>query len=159
LTNVNANSYGKITELYVKEGDVVKKGQVLFEIDPRTFQAALDQAPQEEGSADVEFGRAHQPLGQQLNIETKLGRSLVNLLLAGCQQIHKQSCNSVRLKRLRHVPVARAVAAASAAVREQNNSARVRWNPQIPFQCRSAEPHGNRGLVERCYRRAGRRHG
>ena len=27
-----------------REGDLVKKGQVLFEIDPRTFQAALDQA-------------------------------------------------------------------------------------------------------------------
>jgi membrane fusion protein, multidrug efflux system len=32
-----------ITQNY-KDGDMVKKGQVLFEIDPRLFQAALDQA-------------------------------------------------------------------------------------------------------------------
>jgi len=44
--NVNANSYGKITELYVKEGDVVKKGQLLMKTE----------SVQQE--ADVEAGQA-----------------------------------------------------------------------------------------------------
>jgi membrane fusion protein, multidrug efflux system len=35
---------GYLIKQNYKEGEVVKKGQVLFEIDPRTFQAALDQA-------------------------------------------------------------------------------------------------------------------
>ena len=46
--NVNAVIRPQVTGYLIKqnyrEGDVVKTGQVLFEIDPRTFQAALDQA-------------------------------------------------------------------------------------------------------------------
>lgn len=46
--DVNATIRPQVTGYLIKqnyhEGDVVKKGQVLFEIDPRTFQAAVDQA-------------------------------------------------------------------------------------------------------------------
>jgi multidrug efflux system membrane fusion protein len=35
---------GVLTAVHFKEGDAVKQGQVLFEIDPRPFKAALDQA-------------------------------------------------------------------------------------------------------------------
>jgi membrane fusion protein (multidrug efflux system) len=35
---------GYLIKQNYREGELVKKGQVLFEIDPRTFQAALDQA-------------------------------------------------------------------------------------------------------------------
>lgn len=46
--NVNATIRPQVTGYLVKqnyrEGDFVKKGQILFEIDQRTFQAALDQA-------------------------------------------------------------------------------------------------------------------
>ena len=35
---------GVLMRVHFKEGDEVKKGQVLFEIDPRPFKAALDQA-------------------------------------------------------------------------------------------------------------------
>jgi len=46
--NINAVIRPQVTGYLIKqnyrEGDVVKTGQVLFEIDPRTFQAALDQA-------------------------------------------------------------------------------------------------------------------
>jgi len=45
---VNATIRAQVTGYLIKqnyrEGDVVKKGQILFEIDPRTFQAALGQA-------------------------------------------------------------------------------------------------------------------
>jgi len=46
--DVNATIKPQVTGYLLKqnyrEGDPVKKGQVLFEIDPRTFQAAVDQA-------------------------------------------------------------------------------------------------------------------
>jgi membrane fusion protein (multidrug efflux system) len=46
--DVNAVIRPQVTGYLIKqnyrEGDLVKKGQVLFEIDPRTFQAAVDQA-------------------------------------------------------------------------------------------------------------------
>lgn len=46
--DVNATIRPQVTGYLIKqnyrEGDLVKKGQTLFEIDPRTFQAAVDQA-------------------------------------------------------------------------------------------------------------------
>ena len=46
--DINATIRPQVTGYLIKqnyrEGDVVKKGQVLFEIDPRTFQSAYDQA-------------------------------------------------------------------------------------------------------------------
>ena len=41
---IRAQVSGYLIKQNYREGDLVKKGQVLFEIDPRTFQAALDQA-------------------------------------------------------------------------------------------------------------------
>jgi membrane fusion protein, multidrug efflux system len=41
---IRAQVQGYLTERDYREGDFVKKGQVLFKIDPRTFQAALEQA-------------------------------------------------------------------------------------------------------------------
>jgi multidrug efflux system membrane fusion protein len=35
---------GHMTQAYFKEGQLVKKGQLLFQIDPRPYQAALDRA-------------------------------------------------------------------------------------------------------------------
>jgi membrane fusion protein, multidrug efflux system len=41
---INAQVQGYLIKQNYREGSVVKKGQVLFEIDPRSFQAALEQA-------------------------------------------------------------------------------------------------------------------
>lgn len=41
---IRAQVQGYLIKQNYREGDVVKKGQILFEIDPRTFQAALEQA-------------------------------------------------------------------------------------------------------------------
>lgn len=41
---IRAQVQGYLIKQNYKEGDNVRKGQVLFEIDPRTFQAALEQA-------------------------------------------------------------------------------------------------------------------
>jgi len=41
---INAQVQGYLIKQLYQEGSLVKKGQVLFEIDPRTFQAALAQA-------------------------------------------------------------------------------------------------------------------
>src|SRR5689334_13841424 len=42
--NINAQVQGYIVSRDYKEGSVVKKGDLLFHIDPRPFQATLDQA-------------------------------------------------------------------------------------------------------------------
>src|SRR5438067_6771728 len=41
-----------------KEGSVVRKGQLLFEIDPRPFKAALDQAKAQQAQAEAQLGKA-----------------------------------------------------------------------------------------------------
>ena len=50
---IRAQVTGYLTKQSYKEGDTVKKGQVLFQIDPRTFQAAQEQAKGELGRAEA----------------------------------------------------------------------------------------------------------
>jgi RND family efflux transporter MFP subunit len=62
---------GYVIKQNYKEGSVVSKGQVLFEIDPRTFKAALDQARAQLEQAQAQLGKARQdverdkPLAQE----------------------------------------------------------------------------------------------
>jgi RND family efflux transporter MFP subunit len=49
---------GYIIRQNYKEGSVVRKGDVLFEIDPRPFQAALDQAKAQLAQAEAQLGKA-----------------------------------------------------------------------------------------------------
>ena len=60
LANVNANSYGKVTELYVKEGDAVKKGQLLMRTEAVQAEADVDAqaAALKTEQADVEGSQA-----------------------------------------------------------------------------------------------------
>jgi RND family efflux transporter MFP subunit len=58
---VNARIQPQVTGYLIKqryvEGSFVKKGEVLFEIDPRPFQAALDQARAQRAQAEAQLGR------------------------------------------------------------------------------------------------------
>jgi membrane fusion protein (multidrug efflux system) len=49
---------GYIIRQNYKEGSVVRRGDVLFEIDPRPFQAALDQAKAQLAQAEAQLGKA-----------------------------------------------------------------------------------------------------
>ena len=49
---------GYIIRQDYKEGNIVRKGEVLFEIDPRPFQAALDQAKAQQAQAEAQLGKA-----------------------------------------------------------------------------------------------------
>ncbi len=59
---VNATIQAQVTGYLVKqnyrEGELVKKGQVLFEIDPRTFQAAVDAAKGSMAQAEARWETA-----------------------------------------------------------------------------------------------------
>src|SRR5580700_4417897 len=66
---VNANVQAQVTGYLLKrdyqEGSSVRKGQLLFEIDPRPFQAAFDQAN----------GQLAQAIAQLANAEAVQGRT------------------------------------------------------------------------------------
>jgi len=49
---------GYIIKQNYKEGSVVRRGEVLFEIDPRPFKAALDQAKAQLAQAEAQLGKA-----------------------------------------------------------------------------------------------------
>jgi RND family efflux transporter MFP subunit len=49
---------GYIIRQDYREGSVVRKGEVLFEIDPRPFKAALDQAKAQLAQAEAQLGKA-----------------------------------------------------------------------------------------------------
>lgn len=64
---------GTITGVHFKDGDLVRKGQSLFTIDPRPFQAALDRAAGDLKAAEaavtfarVDFERAKQLIGNSV---------------------------------------------------------------------------------------------
>lgn len=71
---VNANIQPQVTGYLLKqdyrEGSLVHKGQVLFEIDPRPFQAVLDQALGQLASAKGQLAQAQAQLGlAQINVK------------------------------------------------------------------------------------------
>jgi len=76
---VRANVEGRLLEMSFREGNMVKKGQVLFRIDRRRPQAALELAGAavEKAEADLEMAREQQHLA---NAQAALRQAEANLL-------------------------------------------------------------------------------
>jgi membrane fusion protein, multidrug efflux system len=66
---IQPQASGYLIKQNYREGAEVSKGQVLFEIDPRPFQAALDQAT----------GQLEQAKGQVLQAQAQLGLTQINV--------------------------------------------------------------------------------
>jgi len=60
FANVNANTYGKITEIFVKEGDQVTKGQLLLKTESVQQEADVD-AQQAALKTQIPLGRLGSP--------------------------------------------------------------------------------------------------
>jgi membrane fusion protein (multidrug efflux system) len=78
---VRANVEGRLTEMSFHEGNMVKKGQVLFRIDPRRCAAALQLATGavEKAQGDLEMAKEQQHL---VNAQSALRQAEANLLRA-----------------------------------------------------------------------------
>src|SRR4029453_4312850 len=55
--HIRAQVTGYLLSQNYKEGDPIKKGDLLFEIDPRPFQAAVDQAQGQLAQAQARLGK------------------------------------------------------------------------------------------------------
>jgi membrane fusion protein (multidrug efflux system) len=67
--NIQPQVTGYVVEQKYREGSFVQKGDILFEIDPRQFQAALDQAQ----------GQLAQARGQLAQAQAQLGLAIINV--------------------------------------------------------------------------------
>jgi membrane fusion protein (multidrug efflux system) len=78
---VRANVEGQLTAMSFREGFPVKKGQLLFQIDPRRYDAAVEsaRAAVEKAEADLELAREQQHL---VNARSALGQAEAGLLRA-----------------------------------------------------------------------------
>ncbi len=78
---IKAQVTGYLLQQRYKEGSLVKKGQLLFEIDPRPFQAALDQAN----------GQVAQYQGQLEQANSQVTQAEAQLALANSQLVQAQA--------------------------------------------------------------------
>ncbi len=70
--DVQSDIMGRVTALYVKEGDVVEKGQVLLRIDPTQYEAAVARA---EASVSEALAREAQARASRLQAQQALKRA------------------------------------------------------------------------------------
>ncbi len=79
--DIRAQVAGYLLRQDYKEGSLVKKGQLLFEIDPRPFEAAL-------GQANGDLAKAQGQLGQ---VESQLAQAEAQLAQANSQLLQAQA--------------------------------------------------------------------
>jgi hypothetical protein len=78
--------------------------------------------------------RISEPLGKQSDVKAVLSRMDVDFLFGAGKQIEEQGPDARALQHSRHEYVARAVAAAPAAVREENDAGGPGRHRQVPGQ-------------------------
>jgi membrane fusion protein, multidrug efflux system len=84
ITQISSKVYGRVSEVLVNDNQQVKAGQVLVKLDPRDYQAALDQAKAQLALAETEARSAGVDVPRtQLN--TQSGTSSADAQLAGSQ--------------------------------------------------------------------------
>ena len=92
--DIKAQVTGYLLRQDFKEGSVVKKGQLLFEIDPRPFQAALDQAKgqvaQFEGQLEQATSQVGQAEAQLAQATSQLSQSQAQLTQAEANRVKTQ---------------------------------------------------------------------
>jgi membrane fusion protein (multidrug efflux system) len=97
--SIAANVSGYVTELDVNDNSVVKVGQLLFKIDPRTYIAARDQARANLSLAQAQLASSQvnleiarvQLASSQVNLEIARVRAPANLLQAQAQLAQAQA--------------------------------------------------------------------
>ena len=101
--DIKAQVTGYLLRQDYKEGSFVKKGQLLFEIDPRPFQAALDQANGQVAQFQGQLEQANsqvtqaealvaQANSQLLQSQAQLAQSQANQIKTQLDEIGRASC-------------------------------------------------------------------
>lgn len=95
VVHITSSVPGKITELYVQEGQEVKKGQLLFAVDPEFYELRLQQAQAELALAEAVLaskGRVIKAESHNVTVSTEqIERARTNLALAKQSQARMAS--------------------------------------------------------------------
>jgi membrane fusion protein, multidrug efflux system len=84
ITQISSKVYGRVAEVLVNDNEQVKAGQILVKLDPRDYQAALDQAKAQLSLAESDAKSAGIEVPRtQLNVQS--GTSNADAQLAGAQ--------------------------------------------------------------------------
>ena len=84
ITAISSKVYGRVAEVLVNDNQEVKAGQILVKLDPRDYQAALDQAKAQLALAESDAKSAGVDVPRtQLNVQS--GTSSADAQLAGAQ--------------------------------------------------------------------------
>jgi len=84
ITAISSKVYGRVAEVLVNDNQEVKAGQILVKLDPRDYQAALDQAKAQLALAESDARSASVDVPRtQLNVQS--GTSSADAQLAGAQ--------------------------------------------------------------------------
>src|SRR5713101_10115043 len=86
--DIKAEVTGYLLKQDYKEGSFVKKGQLLFELDPRPFQAAVDQA---NGQVAQFQGQLEQAISQVAQAEAQVAQANSQLLQSQAQLAQAQA--------------------------------------------------------------------
>jgi len=86
--DIKAEVTGYLLKQDYKEGSLVKKGQLLFELDPRPFQAAVDQA---NGQVAQFQGKLEQAISQVAQAEAQVAQANSQLLQSQAQLAQAQA--------------------------------------------------------------------
>ena len=129
---IKAQVTGYLLKQDYKEGSLVKKGQLLFEIDPRPFQAALDQVNGELAQFQGQFEQAQSQVTQA---EAQVTQANSNVLQAQAQLAAAQS-NQVKaqLDVNKYAPLA-----AQKAVTQQEYDNAIQANKTAAAQVEAAK--------------------
>src|SRR3989449_6285862 len=92
--DIKAEVTGYLLKQDYKEGSFVKKGQLLFELDPRAFQAAVDQA---KGQVAQFQGQLEQAISQVAQADAQVAQANSQLLQSQAQLAQAQA-NQVKTK-------------------------------------------------------------
>jgi membrane fusion protein (multidrug efflux system) len=130
--DIKAQVTGYLLRQDYKEGSFVKKGQLLFEIDPRPFQAALDQA---NGQVAQFQGQLEQAISQVTQAEAQVAQANGQLSQAQAQVAQAQA-NQVKtqLDANKYAPLAE-----QKAVTQQDYDNAVQTNVVAKAQVESAK--------------------
>jgi membrane fusion protein (multidrug efflux system) len=84
ITQISSKVYGRVAQVLVNDNQAVKAGQILVKLDPRDYQAALDQAKAQLGLAEADAKSAGIEVPRtQLNVQS--GTSSADAQLAGAE--------------------------------------------------------------------------